>query len=145
MKITKRITAVLLAFALLISMMPPVFAETTDDTVLPPQATGISSTSDQVIAEAPDKNENALVVNEQSITGIPTLDAEIKNSAILNYIDSETLAKGGHISRCPELETLSSYVFKNADGTRTVYYMDHPVKYLDSNGTVNDINLTIHL
>ena len=83
MKITKRITAVLLAFALLISMMPPVFAETTDDTVLPPQATGISSTSDQVIAEAPDKNENALVVNMElpKIRGVAVVYHGANNAA----------------------------------------------------------------
>ena len=71
------------------------------------------------------------------------LDSITKDSAILNYIDAKTLASGGHVSRCPELESLSSYVFKNADGTRTAYFMDHPVKYIASDGTVKEIDLTL--
>ena len=134
---TKKVIAVLIALALLISMTPSAFAEILDNNDYSAQTADFDSISDQIISDTPNDitSKNDHIVNEQSITGIYKLDNEIRNSAILNYIDAKTLASGGHVSRCPELESLSSYVFKNADGTRTAYFMDHPVKYIASDGT----------
>jgi hypothetical protein len=58
-------------------------------------------------------------------------------------VDPEVFAAGNHIARLPEQETLSSYVFLNADGSQTVYYMDQPVKFQKADGTVVDKNLTL--
>ena len=68
------------------------------------------------------------------------LDADCQ---ILNHVDPEVFAAGNHIARLPEQETLSSYVFLNADGTQTVYYMDQPVKFEKADGTVVEKNLTL--
>lgn len=69
------------------------------------------------------------------------LDADCQ---ILKYVDEEVFLDGGHVARLKEEETLSTYVFLNSDGTRTVYYMDENVKFRDENGAVQekDISLT---
>lgn len=38
---------------------------------------------------------------------------------------------------------LNSFVFKAPDGTRTLQYFDHPVKYIDDTGNINDISLSV--
>lgn len=62
---------------------------------------------------------------------------------ILRYVDSEVLAKGNHIGRLKGQEKLDTYVFQNRDGTRTVYYMNGPVKFRDDNGNVREKDLTL--
>lgn len=51
---------------------------------------------------------------------------------ILRYVDEEVFRSRDHIARFETEETLSSYVFLNRDGTKTVYYMDEPVKFRDA-------------
>jgi hypothetical protein len=49
-----------------------------------------------------------------------------------------------HVERLYEEETdLYSIVFLNANGTKTVYLYDYPVKYVDQTGEVKDITLDI--
>ena len=62
---------------------------------------------------------------------------------ILRYVNKDTFAKKGHIARLHAEETLSSYVFQNKDGSRTIYFMDEPVKYQDSNGLIWEKDLTL--
>ncbi len=40
-------------------------------------------------------------------------------------------------------EDLYSVVFRNDDGTKTAYYYNHPVKYVDTDGSIKDITLEI--
>ena len=63
---------------------------------------------------------------------------------ILRYVDPEDFYARGHIARFETEETLSSYVFLNPDGSKTVYYMDEPVKFQDADGRVweKDLSLT---
>lgn len=69
------------------------------------------------------------------------LDADCQ---LLQYVDEAVISAGNHVARLKEKETLSTYVFLNADGTQTVYYMDENVKFVDSTGAVRekDISLT---
>lgn len=69
------------------------------------------------------------------------LDADCQ---ILTYIDEEAFWSQDHVARLTEQEDLDTYVFLNADGSQTVYYMDENVKFLDGNGVVRekDIKLT---
>ena len=62
---------------------------------------------------------------------------------ILRYVDEEVFRSRDHIARFKTEETLSSYVFLNRDGTKTVYYMDEPVKFRDAGGRVWEKDLTL--
>jgi len=57
---------------------------------------------------------------------------------ILDHVDADVFAAGDHVARLPEEESLNSYVFLNSDGTKTAYYLDEPVKFIDSDGTVRE-------
>ena len=50
-----------------------------------------------------------------------------------------------HVQRlyADEGDDLNKVVFLNADGTKTMYLYDYPVKYVDTDGTVKDISLNI--
>ena len=60
-------------------------------------------------------------------------------------VDEETARKKGHTQRLrdEEGEHLNRLVFRNADGTKTMYVYDHPVKYRDEQGQIHDISLEI--
>lgn len=62
---------------------------------------------------------------------------------ILQYVDKTLFEQANHVFRLPDLETLSTYVFQNTDGTRSIYYMNEAVKYVDSLGTVREKDLTL--
>lgn len=66
-----------------------------------------------------------------------------KDSKILDYVDAEQFSKADHVARLPQEETLDSYVFLNRDGTRSVYYMGRPVKYVDDKGTIREKDITL--
>jgi hypothetical protein len=55
------------------------------------------------------------------------------------------VATSGHILRLYDEEgaDLNKLVYLNADGSRTLYLYDHPVKYVDADGTIRDISLDI--
>ena len=134
-----RILALLLAIVPLFSTTFQVYATTTDLNSKTTE-TGKQSVSLDADNSNYKSEDGKLLYNDETQL---KLDSITKDSAILNYIDAKTLVSGGHVSRCPELESLSSYVFKNSDGTRTAYFMDHPVKYIASDGTVKKIDLTL--
>ena len=68
------------------------------------------------------------------------LDAECQ---ILRHVDQDVLEAGKHVARLTAEEDLSSYVFLNRDGSRTVYYMDEPVKFMDGDGIVREKNIDL--
>ena len=71
-------------------------------------------------------------------------DIELDLSAVPDIVGEQKAKSAGHVRRLySEEENLNSVVFANSDGTRTAYYFDHPVKYLDSDGNVKDISLEI--
>ena len=67
-----------------------------------------------------------------------------EESMILEYIDSAQFNAAQHTQRLTELEDLNTYVFANADGTRSIYMMHENVKFVDEAGFVveKDISLT---
>lgn len=126
--------SVILVICLLLSGMPgaaPVAAVEVDEALTSP-ITESTVTEPQAVAE-----QTAAVTEE-----IPVLQLDA-DCQILSHVDPEVFAAGNHIARLPEQETLSSYVFLNADGSQTVYYMDQPVKFEKADGTVVDKNLTL--
>ena len=61
----------------------------------------------------------------------------------MQYVDSAQFNAAGHTQRLTELEELNTYVFANADGTRSVYVMYENVKYVDDNGTVKEKDISL--
>lgn len=87
--------------------------------------------------------DNELITDEVVVlrTDDPIIAEE---SMILEYIDSAQFNAARHTQRLTELEDLNTYVFANADGTRSVYMMHENVKFIDESGLVveKDISLT---
>lgn len=72
-------------------------------------------------------------------------DAFLAESKIADYINVNEFYETKPMFRVKAQESLNSYVFQNADGTKTVYLMAENVKYIDGRGDVRekDINLTV--
>lgn len=66
-----------------------------------------------------------------------------EESKILQYVDSTQFNAAGHTQRLTALEELNTYVFANADGTRSVYVMYENVKYVDENGAVKEKDISL--
>ena len=113
-----RTLAVLLAFGLLLSMMP------TGAISLPAQA-------------APQAAGTTAELSPSTFQ----LDADCR---ILQHVDEAVFAAGNHVARLKQRETLDTYVFLNADGTQTVYYMDGNVKFLDKDGVVREKDISLN-
>lgn len=111
----KKLLSLLLAVSLLLSAAP-----------IPPAAA----------TEAPAAPSETVAAEQAAIH----LDADCQ---ILNYVDEEVFTAGNHVLRLPAEETLSSYAFLNADGTKTVYYMDEAVKFVDTDGTVQEKDIAL--
>lgn len=61
-----------------------------------------------------------------------------------DIVSREEAAENGYVGRDISAETdLNTFVFENADGTKTMRLYSHPVKYVDSDGTTKDISLEI--
>jgi len=71
------------------------------------------------------------------------MESLVEDTQILDYVDSEQFLQADHVARLPQEETLDSYVFLNRDGTRSVYYMGRPVKYVDENGAIREKDTTL--
>ena len=54
-------------------------------------------------------------------------------------IGDDLIAERDHVNRLWEQEEdLNTIIFQNRDGTKTMYWFDQPVKYVDENGEVKD-------
>lgn len=62
---------------------------------------------------------------------VATVNAEAlsRESQIFNYVHREVFEENAHVQRLAAEESLDSYVFLNADGSRTAYFLDKPVKF----------------
>lgn len=119
--------AVILSVCLILSVVP---AEALDADRIS-TAVGEDSTVNEGTAV---KDEGAVIAPEAAL---------LADCQILRYVNEEAFREKNHVSRVPGEETLSSYVFQNADGSRTVYFLDEPVKYVDSAGIVREKDLTL--
>lgn len=65
-------------------------------------------------------------------------------AAVPDIIGYETACERSHVKRLYNEEPdLCTVIFLNANGTKTVYFYDFPVKYVDENGEIKDISLAI--
>ncbi len=130
----KKFLSLFLALSLLIPLTAPLTAFATDQQ---PTATA-SAETEPTTAEA-----STAALPETAAPDAVSEEELLENCSILKFVDAETFRAAGHVARLPEIETLSSYAFRNADGTHTVYYLDQPVKYVDADGDFQTIDLTL--
>ena len=65
------------------------------------------------------------------------------NSNISQFVDMEQFEQADHVERLHDEEKLNTYVFRNRDGSKSVYYMDQDVKFVDDGGTVREKDTTL--
>ncbi len=87
--------------------------------------------------------KNAAVWEDVTSLRTQLIDELTAESKIFNYIDRADFEKAGHVARLKEKEELYSYVFRNTDGSNTVYIMGENVKYIDEKGMVREKDLTL--
>ena len=88
--------------------------------------------------EEPSQTKETLSTQSQQIS-------HLDEDAVPDIVGLKEAENRGHIRRRQdeEGENLNTLIFENADGSRTMYLYDHPVKYWDSEGNLQDISLNI--
>ena len=84
--------------------------------------------------------ESAEALDLQRAALLSDLDEE---SLIFHYVDRASFIEAGHVERVPSDEEPNTYVFKNADGSKTVYFLDEDVKYLNAGGEATEKKLDL--
>ncbi len=84
-------------------------------------------------------------IGEISATGEVELVEDFTNSPVLKYVNAESFVKNNHVKRLKDEEELNTYMFKNADGTKTMYMMYENVKYIDKFVNVKDKDISLKL
>ncbi len=139
-----RCTSILLCIVMLFVFMPQaILAEG--------QLTAIGDTERYGISKSYEvENESEIESSESSIDD-EALQRELKNdplfaaegSSVLKYVDNAEFAKGNHIQRIKSEEDLNTYVFRNDDGSKSVYILDENVKYVDAEGQTCEKDITL--
>lgn len=86
--------------------------------------------------------EEDLVV-EKSYESVLNELSLLEESDIPDVIEYSIASEKGHCERIIENENLNSFVFNNIDGTQSQYIFNHPVKYIDDSGNLQDILMQI--
>lgn len=99
-----------------------------------------------VVAEESEKTHSELL--KDVMAGVLTVEeafGTLDADTVPEIIGYDTAVAKTHIQRLydEEGDDLSKVIFLNADGSRTAYYYDHPVKYVDGTGKIKDITLNI--
>ncbi|MBQ4037036.1 MAG: hypothetical protein IJC84_02805 [Clostridia bacterium] len=131
MKLRYKITGLVLSIAMLLSVFTPL----------------------TVSAEEPEKapvteEEPRELTLEDLLAGAATVEevyGELERETVPEIVGYEAAKKAMHVRRlyADEGENLNKVVFLNADLTKTVYLFDHPVKFVDEKGMIQDITLKI--
>lgn len=80
---------------------------------------------------------------ENTQTTQPTQDTTAEELQAPQFVDAEQFAQSDHIERLYHEERLDTYVYRNRDGSKSVYYMGQNVKYEDKNGNIRDKDTTL--
>ena len=114
-------------------------------TLFPAAARSISDIADSPGGSAsyadPIKDDNIIISDEILLRADDPSIAE--ESMILKYVDSAQFNAARHTRRLTDSEDLNTYVFANADGTRSVYMMSENVKYVDKDGIVREKDISL--
>ena len=95
-----------------------------------------------------DSKETSIAVNEHKISVEETvpivIDSLNKNECMIGeYVNSQDFNAAEHIKRLPDEEELDTYVFLNENGSKSVYYMDENVKYIDATGAIKEKDVSL--
>ena len=132
-RVYKQIFAYILIFSLLLPMLSVMDIKVA--------AAVTSSAADVVDSNEPQNSSDSTEKTESTDT--ISIDTLTQGTQILTHIDENVFTSQKHVARLPKEETLSSYVFRNQDGSKTVYYMDKEVKYQDSSGNIVEKNISL--
>lgn len=69
----------------------------------------------------------------------------LERSTVPDIVGYDEALRMNHVRRLyeDEADNLNTVIFLNADGSKTMYVFDHPIKYIGEDGTVKDISLEI--
>ena len=134
MKLSHKLLSMIIAISLLLtgSILPITASALTDDN---------DSPNEIVLDEEILKSEDITLTDKAVLRAE---DPEIsEESMILKYIDGSQFNAAKHVQRLTELEDLNTYVFANADGTRSIYMMHENVKYVDADGIIREKDISL--
>lgn len=129
-KMGLRIVSMALALSLTLTAVPPdtVFAQEIEHEQL-------TDSSELWIPE----QEPPLPNTEGDLSWEELATAVLPDADKSEVISDELIAERDHVNRLWEQEEdLNTIIFQNRDGTKTMYWFDQPVKYVDENGEVKD-------
>ena len=125
----KKLLSLLLALSLLIPLLSPLTAIAEDAST--------PAVEDDTVQTATE-TETVPTVSEPPLARPIQGEAITESNLPFSMTESE-LAEQGFVSRVKEAEhDLNSIVLENADGSLTLHYYNHPVKYVDEDGVVRD-------
>lgn len=131
-KIGLRIVAMALTLSLVLTAVPI-------ETVLA-QETEHEQLTDSSELWTPEQ-ESPLPNTEGDLPWEELATAVLSDADKSEVISDELIAERDHVNRLWEQEDdLNTIIFQNRDGTKTMYWFDQPVKYVDENGEVKDKN-----
>lgn len=124
--VQKRFFAMALSFVLLLSMVGDVFHA----------------------VDIVDEDESSAYSWQDVFAGIAdprSMFDPIDESDVPDAVGYDVAVSRGHVQRLysEEGNSLNTVVFLNADGTKTLYSFDFPVKYVEADGDIADISLEI--
>ena len=128
---TRKFTALLLVLCLLLTAVPY---------SAPVRAAEEEHLAQEQTQTQTETQEQTQVTSE---TAAETTTAPLAEGIFFQFVDQAVFQANGHVARVPEEETLSTYVFRNSDGTKTVYYLPDNVKFIAEDGTMVDKDLTL--
>ena len=129
MKARKWICA-LLALVIILGIMGyvPVQAASHDDVKTETQTTQIVDSEIEINEQYAQQEAFMIAAEEQGL---------------FRYIDEDQFRNAKHVARLMEEETLDTYVFQNSDGTKSVYYMEADVKYIATDGSIRNKDISL--
>ena len=126
---SKRIAAVLLAFAITANIAGNAYA----------QNTGQSMTVESKTAISGEMQGEASKLKSEQVSKSKIVKAELTEQDLPDVIDTEAAIADGYVARLnSEEQSLSEIVLEKDDGTRALYLFSENVKYIDENGEVAD-------
>ena len=134
MKLSHKLLSMIIAISLLLtgSILPITASALTDD----------NGSENQIALGDEMLKSEKLTLSDKAVLHAEDLEIS-EESMILKYIDSSQFNAAKHVQRLTELEDLNTYVFANADGTRSIYMMHENVKYVDEDGTVREKDISL--
>ena len=123
----KLFISMFLVFVMLVLTSSPVFSAGVNEDIAP--------------STAVDNNLSALPTIDSTTIDIHSLNKS--ECMISEYVNAKDFNEASHIQRLADEEELDTYVFLNSDGSKSVYYMDENVKFVDKNGDVQEKDISL--